>query len=165
MRSAAGPIHSASCRPALNTEKGATTCYNSCRSGTRRAAHLAQCTHKKSPPACTPTRVHSSVPCPYGQHCSDTNDGSFERRVVLAYNVYLHMLCMIEPGKGMRFSSSVKHLHNMHLSAPSPQIQIGTTNTLDGLLINERALKTYTVFLHASCVSEISICMRLNYIV
>jgi len=55
--------------------------------------------------------------------------------VVSAYNVYLHILCMIEPGKGMRFSSSVKHLHNMHLSAPSPQIQIRTTNTLDGLLM------------------------------
>ena len=28
---------------------------------------------------------------------------------------------MIEPGKSMRFGSSVKHLHNMLLSAPSPQ--------------------------------------------
>ena len=73
--------------------------------------------------------------CPYGQRCSDTNDGSFERRVVSAYNVYLHILCMIEAGKGMRFSSSVKYLHNMHLSAPSPQIQIRTTNTSDGLLM------------------------------
>jgi len=30
----------------------------------------------------------------------------------------------------MRFSSSVKHLHNMHLSAPSPQIHLGWT--IDG---------------------------------
>jgi len=58
---------------------------------------------------------------------------SFERRVVSAYTVYLHILCMIEPGKGMRFSSSVKHLYDMHLSAQSPQIQIQRTNTLDGL--------------------------------
>ena len=43
---------------------------------------------------------------PYGQRCSNTNDGSLERRVVSAYNVYLHILCMIEPGKGMRFSST-----------------------------------------------------------
>ena len=55
--------------------------------------------------------------------------------LVSVYNAYLHILCMIEPGKGMRFSSSVKHLHNMHLSALSPQIQIQTTNTLDGLLM------------------------------
>jgi len=105
--------------------------------------------------------------CPYGQRCSDTNDGSFERRVVSAYNVYLHILCVIEPGKGMQFSSGVKYLHNMHLSAPSSQIQIQTANTLDGLLMvgRKRALKTYTVFLHASCISEISICMCLNYIV
>jgi len=73
--------------------------------------------------------------CPSGQRCSNTNDGSFERRLVSAYNVYLHILCMIEPDKGTRFSSSVKHLHNMHLSAPSPQIQIWTTNTWDGLLM------------------------------
>jgi len=71
--------------------------------------------------------------CPYGQR-SDTNDGSFERRVVSVYNVYLHILCMIEPGKGIWFSSSAKHLHNVHLSALSQQIQIWTTNTLDGLL-------------------------------
>ena len=31
--------------------------------------------------------------------------------------------------------------------------------------VKERALKTYTVFWHASCISEISICMRLKYIV
>jgi len=68
--------------------------------------------------------------CPYGQRCSITNDGSFERRVVSVYNVYLHILCMIEPGKGLRFSSSVKHLRNMHLSAPSPQIHLGWT--IDG---------------------------------
>ena len=36
--------------------------------------------------------------CPYGQRCSNTNDGLFE------------------PGKDIRFSSSVKHLHNIHLS-------------------------------------------------
>ena len=48
---------------------------------------------------------------------------------------YIHIFCMIEPNKGMRFSSSVKHLYNMHLSAPSPQIQILTTNTSDGLLM------------------------------
>ena len=73
--------------------------------------------------------------CPHGQRCSDTNDGVFERRVVSVYNVYLHILCMIEPGKDIRFSSSMKHLHNMHLSALSPQIQIRTTNTLDGLFM------------------------------
>jgi len=73
--------------------------------------------------------------CPYSQRCSDTNGGSFERRVVSVYNVYLHILCMIEPVKGMWFSSSVKHLHNMHLSALSLQIQIQTTNTSDGLLM------------------------------
>ena len=44
--------------------------------------------------------------------------------MVSVYNVYLHLLCMVEPGKGMRFSSSVKHLLNMHLSAPSPQIHL-----------------------------------------
>jgi len=54
--------------------------------------------------------------CPYGQRCSDTNDGLFERRVVSVYNVYLHILYMIEPGKDIRFSSSVKYLDNMHLS-------------------------------------------------
>ena len=37
---------------------------------------------------------------------------------------------MIEPGNGMQFSSSVKHLHNMHLSAQSPQIRLGWT--IDG---------------------------------
>ena len=37
---------------------------------------------------------------------------------------------MIESGKGVRFSSSVKHLQNMHLSAPSPQIHLGWT--IDG---------------------------------
>jgi len=66
----------------------------------------------------------------YGQRCLNTNDGSFERRVVSEYNVYLHILCMIEPGKGIRFSSSVKTLDNMHLSAPSPQIHLRWT--IDG---------------------------------
>jgi len=67
---------------------------------------------------------------PYGQRCSDTNDGLFERRVVSVYNIYLHILCMIEPGKGMQFSSCVKHLHYMHLSTPSQQIHLGWT--IDG---------------------------------
>jgi len=35
----------------------------------------------------------------------------------------------------MWFSSSVKHLHNIHLSAQSPQIQIRTTNASNGLLM------------------------------
>ena len=47
------------------------------------------------------------------------------------WSLYTMYICMIEPGKDIRFSSSVKHLHNMHLSAPSPQIH----NTLDGLLM------------------------------
>ena len=68
------------------------------------------------------------VSLPYGQRCSNTNNGSFERRVVSVYNVYLHILCMIEPGEGMRFSSSVKHLHNMHLSRRH-------RSTSDGLLM------------------------------
>jgi len=103
--------------------------------------------------------------CPYGQRCSNTNDGSFERRVVPTYHVYLYILCMIEPGKGMRFSSSVKHLHNMHLSAPSPRIHLGWT--IDGRSKKGRFEHTLTRFMfwHASCISEISICMRLNYIV
>ena len=46
----------------------------------------------------------------------------------LCIQLYLHI---IELGKGMRFSSSVNHLHNMHLSAPPPQIQIRTTNAAD----------------------------------
>ena len=53
------------------------------------------------------------------------NEGLFERRVVSVYNVYLHILCMIEPGKGIRFSSSVKHLQKKHLSAPSAQVYLG----------------------------------------
>ena len=57
--------------------------------------------------------------CPHGQRCSDTSDGLFERRVVSVYNAYLHILCMIEPGKDIRFSSSVKHLHNIHFLAVS----------------------------------------------
>jgi len=93
------------------------------------------CTYCSSTPAFFAPFYYCQCLCPYGQRCSDTNDGSFEQRVVSAYNVYLHILCMIEPGKGMRFSSSVKHLHNMHLSAPSPQIQIWTTNMLDGVLM------------------------------
>jgi len=69
--------------------------------------------------------------CPYinGQGCSDTNDGLFERRVVSVYNAYLHILCMIEPGKDIRFSSSVKNLHNMHLSRRHHR------STSDGLLM------------------------------
>ena len=67
--------------------------------------------------------------CPYGQRCSDTNDGLFERRVVSVYNVYLHILCMIEPGKDIWFSSSVKNLHNMHLSRRLHR------STSDGLLM------------------------------
>jgi len=67
--------------------------------------------------------------CPYGQRCSDANDGLFERRVVSVYNVYLHILCMIETGKDIRFSSSVKNLHNMHLSRRLHR------STPDGLLM------------------------------
>ena len=90
--------------------------------------------------------------CPYGQRCSDPNDGSFERRA--AYNVHQHILCMIEPGKDIRFSSSVKHLYNMHLSALSSQIQIQTTNTSDGLLMDaqrkgaENLHRILTRFMH-----------------
>ena len=100
--------------------------------------------------------------CPYGQRCADTNDGLFERRVVSVYNAYLHILYMIEPGKDIRFSSGVKHLYNMHLSRRLHR------STSDGLLMvaqRKGSLNTYTVFWHASCISEISICMRLNYIV
>jgi len=64
-----------------------------------------------------------------GQRCSDTYDGLFERRVVSVYNTYLYILCMIEPGKDIRFSSSVKHLHNMHLSRRLHRF------TSDGLLM------------------------------
>ena len=67
--------------------------------------------------------------CPYGQRCLDINDGLFERRVVSVYNVHLHILCMIEPGKNIRFSSSVKHLYNMHLSRRLRR------STSDGLLM------------------------------
>ena len=72
------------------------------------------------------------LPClfPYGQRCSDTNDGLFERRVVSVCNTYLHILYMIEPGKDIRFSSSLKHLHNVHLSGRSPQIHLRWT--IDG---------------------------------
>ena len=84
----------------------------------------------RTPGFCAPFYYWQCL-CPYGQCCPDTNDGSFEQRVVSTYNVYLHILCMIEPSKGMRFSSSVKHLHNMHLSAPSPQIHLGWTNDDD----------------------------------
>jgi len=72
---------------------------------------------------------------PYVQRCSDTNDGLFEQRVVSVYNVYLHILCMIEPGKDIRFSSSVrfssgvKNLHNMRLSRRLHR------STSDGLLM------------------------------
>ena len=59
---------------------------------------------------------------------------SFKRRVVPIQCISAHLM-IIEPCKGMRFSSSVWHLHNMHLSAPSPQIQIRTTNVSDGLLM------------------------------
>ena len=64
-----------------------------------------------------------------GQRCSDTNDGLFERRVVSVYNAYLHILWMIEPGKDIRFSSSVKNLHSMHLSRRLHR------STSDGLLM------------------------------
>ena len=64
-----------------------------------------------------------------GQGCSDTNDGLFERMVVSVYNEYLHILCMIEPGKDIRFSSSVKNQHNMHLSRRLHR------STSDGLLM------------------------------
>jgi len=56
---------------------------------------------------------------------------------------------MIEPSKGMRFSSGVKHLYNMHLSVSSQQIQTGTTNTLDGLLMvaqRKGAYKIHCIF-------------------
>jgi len=50
------------------------------------------------------------------------------------YTMYICTFCAwLNPAKVC--SSSVKHLHNMHLSALSPQIQIQTTNTLDGLLM------------------------------
>jgi len=88
------------------------------------------CAYLSPTPGFFATFYYYQCLCPYGQRCSDTNDVLFERRVVPAYNVYLHILCMIEPGKGMRFSSSVKHLHNMHLSTPSPQIHLGWT--IDG---------------------------------
>jgi len=65
---------------------------------------------------------------PYGQRCSDTHDGLFGRRVVSVYNVYL-ILCMIEPVIDIRLSSSVKHIHNMHLSRRLHR------STSDGLLM------------------------------
>ena len=66
---------------------------------------------------------------PDRQRCSDTNYGLFERRVVSVCNAYLHILCMIEPGKDIRFSSGVKHLYNMHLSRRLHR------STSDGLLM------------------------------
>ena len=53
----------------------------------------------------------------------------FERRVVSVYKAFLYILCMIEPGKDIRFSSSLKHLHNMHLSRRLHR------STSDGLLM------------------------------
>ena len=70
--------------------------------------------------------------CPDRQRCSDTNDGLFERRVVSVCNAYLHILCMIEPGKDIRFSSSVKHLHNLHNMHLSRRLHRSTS---DGLLM------------------------------
>ena len=82
------------------------------------------------------------------QRCSDTNDGLFQRRVVSVYNAYLHILCMIEHDKDIWFSSSVKHLHNMHLSRRLHR------STSDGLLMvahRKGALNIYCIlarFMH-----------------
>ena len=77
--------------------------------------------------------------------------------MVSVYNAYLYILCMIEPGKDIRFGSSVKHLHNTHLSRRLHR------STSDGLLMV--AQRKGALNIHASCISEISIYMRLNDIV
>jgi len=91
---------------------------------------------------------------------------SFERRVVSAYSAYLRILCMIEPGKDgsvLMWNTCttcifLRYLHRSRYEQPIPRMDYWWS-------LKERALKTYTVFLHTSCISENSICMRLNYIV
>ena len=100
--------------PSLMTENG-----NAC----------TTCTYLSPTPDFFVPFYYSQCLCPYGQRCSDTNDALFERRVVSVYNAYLHILCMIEPVIGIRFSSSVKHLYNMHLSRRLHR------STSDGLLM------------------------------
>ena len=51
-----------------------------------------------------------SVSLPFRSALFSNKWWSFERRVVSAYNVCLHILCIIDLCKGMRFSSSVTHL-------------------------------------------------------
>jgi len=89
------------------------------------------CAHLSPTPGFFAPFYYCQCLCPYinGQRCSDTNDGLFERRVVSVYNAYLHILWMIEPGKDIRFSSSVKNLHSMHLSRRLHR------STSDGLLM------------------------------
>jgi len=104
---------------------------------------------------------------PYGQRCSDTNDGRLNEGWSL-HTIYICTFCAwLNPEKAC---SSVlvwdtcttcillRCLHRSQYEQPIRQMDYWWS-------LKERALKTYTVFLHASCISEISIYMRLNYIV
>jgi len=79
---------------------------------------------------------------------------SFERRVVSVYNVCLHISCIIEPGKGMRFATSVE-TPAQHASFCAVSTDPNTNNqclgwTIDGRSKKGRLLYTpYFCTLHA----------------
>jgi len=105
--------------------------------------------------------------CPYGQCCSDTNDG----RLNEGWSLHTMYICTwyawLNPAKACgsvlvwntcTTCIFLRSLHRFKYEQPIRQMDYWWS-------LKERVLKTYTVFLHASCISEISICMRLNYIV
>ena len=50
-----------------------------------------KCAHLSPTPGFFAPFYYCQCLCPYGQRCSDTNDGLFERRVDSVYNVHLHI--------------------------------------------------------------------------
>jgi len=104
--------------------------------------------------------------CPYSQRCSDTKDGCLNEGWSL-HTMYICIFCAwLNPAKVccsvLVWNTCTRciFLRRLHRSKYEQLIR-----QMDyWWSLKERALKTYTVFLHASCTSEINICKRLNYI-
>jgi len=105
--------------------------------------------------------------CPYSERCSDTNDGHLNKGWSL-YTMYICTFCAwLNPGKVygsvLVWNTCTTCIFLRCLLRSKYKQPIRWMDYWWSL--KERALKTYTVFLHTSCIYEISICMRLNYIV
>jgi len=125
------------------------------------------CTYLSPTPGFFAPFYYCQCLCPYGQRCSNTNDGhlnegwSLHTMYICTFWAWLNLTKVCGSLLVRNTSTTCIFLRLLHRSKyKQPICQVDYWWSL-----KERALNTCTVFLHTSWISKINICMRLNYLV